>query len=105
MQVFNIVQLMEKYCSETNTWGMFLETQGSFSLKELKECIPYLDTDDLVYLACNQIVLLFETEGEMLECFNRTVTYKSTEDNPNKTKLKVHAITCNLKGRLQDENI
>lgn len=105
MEVLNMIELMEKYCAHTNTWGIYISTQNNVGIEELKKAIPYLQFDELVFLVGGRLVLSFDTEAEMLECYNQTVG----DDGPTKTNtyngpVRVYAVTCNNKGVIQNEN-
>jgi len=104
MEAYDIVELMELHAKATNKWCMYLhiniENKTSLETEDkINKTMPYLKNFYPHPLTIpTKIVLTFDTEKEMEECFNLT-----TEDN-NTVKYNIYALTCSNTGELLNEN-
>jgi len=105
MKAFSMVELMEIHAKNINKWCMLIHTNWKDG-KEIYKAAPYLKKLYSNYLTIPQdIILTFDTEKEMEECFNQTVGSKGpTKFNSYTGKCRVNALTCSNTGELLNEN-
>jgi hypothetical protein len=106
MEFLNTIELMRQYAKTTSKFCMYISWNEEDLYTELMKAAPYLKGHEIAILSANShIVLIFDTEKEMVYCFNQTVG----DDGPTKLNdyeglTRVYALTCSDKGELWNEN-
>ena len=105
MERMDRFKLMEFYAKTTKKWVLYLSTTEKEDVREVKKAVPYLSDGDCMVLMHSCLILSFDNEQEMLECYNKTVG----DDGPTITNdydgwVHVYGLTINNQGDILDEN-
>ena len=113
MEIFDKIYMLSAICKISRKFGMYInfdkDQNGPDEDQDWREIIkaaPYLDfsINHQIFLD-GQAWLLFDSEEEMLICYNQTVGDDGpTKLNQYKGKATVYALTCSPIGELLNEN-
>ena len=103
MKIFSLTELMEEYSKTTSSSCIYMSFNKYASIEEVTKAAPFFRSLsaahckeeetllDFHYLADHKVVLVFNTEKEMKECFDQIVNNGT-----------IYAVTC-INGILTDE--
>ena len=106
MKILDKAGVLSVMCKLFEKYGMYISFVDDDEPLEVCKAAPYLDFDEHHQVFIDSCAwLLFDTEEDMLECYERTVG----DDGPTKLNLytgeaRVYAITCSPTGELWNEN-
>ena len=107
MELLDTIELMKRYAKETSKFCMYISWPEEFLFSELIKAAPYLEKHEVAVLTSttDSLILIFDTEQEMVHYFNQTVG----DDGPTKLNnydgpVRVYALTCSNEGELWNEN-
>lgn len=118
MKILDTVELMQEYAKTANKPCMYIsyvndiDTTNNIkkqykeeqdNVDEIIKAAPYLDKETV--FRKDYAVLVFDTEKEMYDCYDKTVGDDGqTIHNSYKGSARVYALICNNKGELETEN-
>lgn len=111
MKVLDHIQTLEALCKATHKWGMYINLYSSDTVEyseyycELFKAAPWLEGKNNQVIADESGFVLFDTEEEMNDTYERTVGDDGpTAKNPYNGRVRVYAITCDPEGQTMNEN-
>lgn len=106
MKILDALGVFTELCKQSKKYGVYISFADEEDPAEITKAAPYLDFDKhYQVLMDGRGWLLFDTEEEMLNCYERTVGDDGpTELNPYDGKVRVYALTCSPTGELWNEN-
>ena len=106
MEILSNIKALSVICKKSKKFGMYINFYEDQEYSDTMKAAPYLDflTHYQVFCDC-QAWLLFDTEKEMLDYYDKTVGDDGpTKLNQYKGKATVYALTCSPAGELLNEN-
>lgn len=106
MEFLNTIELMKQYAKTNSKFCMYISWDDEDLYVELIRAAPYLKNHEVDILSVNNhAILIFDTEKEMVYCFNQTVG----DDGPTLSNnyigpARIYALTCSNEGELWNEN-
>jgi len=78
----------------------------SFDLSEILEAAPYLNWEEHSQMIADEVgIIVCDSYEEMQRLYKLTVGDDGpTKTNPYNGKARIHALTCNAQGELENEN-
>lgn len=112
MQILSHVDAMQALAKATKKHAMFVSFSWSTlqELEEIAKAAPYLCANtsgagDPQIMVENSAIILFDSEEEMQDAYDRTVGYDGpTKKNPYTGTARVYALTCSPDGECMQEN-
>jgi hypothetical protein len=106
MEIIEREKVLSKLCKLSKKFGMYISFDKDQIWPEVCEAAPYLDFEKHIQVLMDGYAwILFDSEDEMLDCYERTVGDDGPTDlNPYNGSANVYVVTCSPKGELMNEN-
>ena len=111
MKILDHTEALQELTKATKRWGMYLNIptwdrvfDGNW-FQELTKAAPYLSDYNHQILLDESGYILFDSEEEMNDTYERTVGDDGpTKLNPYNGQARIYALTCSPEGELLNEN-
>ena len=106
MEILDKTKVLIKLCELSKKFGMYISFAEDQIWADVCEAALYLNMcKHTQVLMDGHAWILFDSEDEMLDCYERTVGDDGPTDlNPYNGATRVYALTCSPTGKLLNEN-